>query len=166
MAQLVEHILGKDEVPSSNLGSSSIMSTPRKRSAFLILELLLRSELGFVRRTNPVRNPRFAQQRRYLGLRRKTQSCSHKGIIEHLVRVVFFVLELLLRSELGFVRRTNPVRNLRFAQQRRYLGLRRKTQSCSHKAIIELLVRVLFSYSVCKKQNKKRLKKPLFCAIC
>ena len=163
MAQLVEHILGKDEVPSSNLGSSSRMSTPRKRSAFLILELLLRSELGFVRRTNPVRNPRFAQQRRYLGLRRKTQSCSHKGIIEPLVRVVFFVLELLLRSELGFVRRTNPVRNPRFAQQRRYLGLRRKTQSCTRRASIELLTRgVLFSYSVCKKQNKKRLKSRFF----
>ena len=28
MAQLVEHILGKDEVPSSNLGSSSNRSTP------------------------------------------------------------------------------------------------------------------------------------------
>ena len=26
MAQLVEHILGKDEVPSSNLGSSSMIS--------------------------------------------------------------------------------------------------------------------------------------------
>ena len=43
------------------------------RSAFLVLELLLRSELGFVLWTKPVRNLRFAQQRRYLGLRRKTQ---------------------------------------------------------------------------------------------
>ena len=40
MAQLVEHILGKDEVPSSNLGSSSRTSTPRQRSAFFVLGLL------------------------------------------------------------------------------------------------------------------------------
>ncbi len=30
MAQLVEHILGKDEVPSSNLGSSSKMGDVRR----------------------------------------------------------------------------------------------------------------------------------------
>ena len=41
MAQLVEHILGKDEVPSSNLGSSS-RKTPIVRSGLLVfLELLL-----------------------------------------------------------------------------------------------------------------------------
>ena len=35
MAQLVEHILGKDEVPSSNLGSSS-RKTPIVRSGLLV----------------------------------------------------------------------------------------------------------------------------------
>ena len=40
MAQLVEHILGKDEVPSSNLGSSS-RKPPTNRSGILVfLELL------------------------------------------------------------------------------------------------------------------------------
>ena len=47
MAQLVEHILGKDEVPSSNLGSSS-KTTPLVRVVFfVVLELLLRQKLGF-----------------------------------------------------------------------------------------------------------------------
>ena len=35
MAQLVEHILGKDEVPSSNLGSSSKQKHPSFRGVFL-----------------------------------------------------------------------------------------------------------------------------------
>ena len=40
MAQLVEHILGKDEVPSSNLGSSS-RKTPTVRSGLLVFLGLL-----------------------------------------------------------------------------------------------------------------------------
>ena len=40
MAQLVEHILGKDEVPSSNLGSSS-RKTPIERSGLLVFLGLL-----------------------------------------------------------------------------------------------------------------------------
>ena len=40
MAQLVEHILGKDEVPSSNLGSSS-RKTPTIRSGLLVFLVLL-----------------------------------------------------------------------------------------------------------------------------
>ena len=59
MAQLVEHILGKDEVPSSNLGSSS-RKTPTVRSGLLVfLGLLLLQEQGFgVKRRSPVRIPR------------------------------------------------------------------------------------------------------------
>ena len=56
MAQLVEHILGKDEVPSSNLGSSS-RKTPIVRSGLLVfLELLLfaRTRLCCLQQ-NPVR---------------------------------------------------------------------------------------------------------------
>ena len=46
MAQLVEHILGKDEVPSSNLGSSSKQKTHPKGCVFC-LNRYLRFELGF-----------------------------------------------------------------------------------------------------------------------
>ena len=41
MAQLVEHILGKDEVPSSNLGSSSRKPPIVRSGALVFLELLL-----------------------------------------------------------------------------------------------------------------------------
>ena len=44
MAQLVEHILGKDEVPSSNLGSSSKKALQTK-CFFVLLLALLRKEL-------------------------------------------------------------------------------------------------------------------------
>ena len=40
MAQLVEHILGKDEVPSSNLGSSSRKPPTVRSGALVFLELL------------------------------------------------------------------------------------------------------------------------------
>ena len=47
MAQLVEHILGKDEVPSSNLGSSSKTNGIPFGVPFLVLELLpIRFELS------------------------------------------------------------------------------------------------------------------------
>ena len=62
MAQLVEHILGKDEVPSSNLGSSS-RKPPTNRSGILVfIELsscYSRWELRFVAsQRSPVRIPR------------------------------------------------------------------------------------------------------------
>ena len=47
MAQLVEHILGKDEVPSSNLGSSS-KTTPLIRVVFFVVLELLPSRTGFL----------------------------------------------------------------------------------------------------------------------
>ena len=39
MAQVVEHILGKDEVPSSNLGSSSFMTDIHWISVFVLSEI-------------------------------------------------------------------------------------------------------------------------------
>ena len=42
MAQLVEHILGKDEVPSSNLGSSS-----KQKSSAIAEDFLFRVVKGF-----------------------------------------------------------------------------------------------------------------------
>ena len=61
MAQLVEHILGKDEVPSSNLGSSSKKTrNPFGLLVFFVfgattigLELALRAPFGA--KQNPVR---------------------------------------------------------------------------------------------------------------
>ena len=59
MAQLVEHILGKDEVPSSNLGSSSKTKNAPNRVRFFVLDPLLLLRIGFLRPAqNPVRLPR------------------------------------------------------------------------------------------------------------
>ena len=56
MAQLVEHILGKDEVPSSNLGSSSRKPPIVRSGALVFLELLSDSNSGFVAsQRSPVR---------------------------------------------------------------------------------------------------------------
>ena len=55
MAQLVEHILGKDEVPSSNLGSSS-KTRNHPFGWFFVLESLLVIRIRFSRNArNPVR---------------------------------------------------------------------------------------------------------------
>ncbi len=47
MAQLVEHILGKDEVPSSNLGSSS-KTKKHPIGCFFVLVLFLTAELALL----------------------------------------------------------------------------------------------------------------------
>ena len=57
MAQLVEHILGKDEVPSSNLGSSSKKAPSQTRGCFFAA--IIDSNCVFAPRAqNPVRLPR------------------------------------------------------------------------------------------------------------
>ena len=59
MAQLVEHILGKDEVPSSNLGSSSKQKTHPIGCVFCLDPPLFDSNCVFAPcAQNPVRLPR------------------------------------------------------------------------------------------------------------
>ena len=60
MAQLVEHILGKDEVPSSNLGSSSRKTLVERPGLLVFLELLLidLNRVLSLSRQDPVRIPR------------------------------------------------------------------------------------------------------------
>ena len=83
MAQLVEHILGKDEVPSSNLGSSS-----KQRSAFVRKRIFVRMNhemnrmlseeflLPVIQRTPPVR---IAQEGFALALGLLNAEVQHEG---------------------------------------------------------------------------------------
>ena len=73
MAQLVEHILGKDEVPSSTLGSSSKTTPLLGVVFFVVLELLLSKELSFANGKVRFVPPALRSKGGYLGLRRKTQ---------------------------------------------------------------------------------------------
>ena len=63
MAQLVEHILGKDEVPSSNLGSSS-KTRNHPFGWFFVLESLLAIRIRFSRSARKpvrIRHPKIAK---------------------------------------------------------------------------------------------------------
>ena len=83
MAQLVEHILGKDEVPSSNLGSSS-----KKRNTLAIARVFLFSapppidshRVFAPRAQNPVRSRRAER----VELARKRQACAYSPMGENL----------------------------------------------------------------------------------
>ena len=128
MAQLVEHILGKDEVPSSNLGSSSKTTTFLSGgfcfgAATLDLKWVLSA--GQIQFVAPALRSKggiwVCAGRRNLDSRRLQSS--------HFFKWWFLFWSCYPRFEVGFVRRTNPVRSPRFAKQRRYLGLRRKAQS-------------------------------------
>ena len=128
MAQLVEHILGKDEVPSSNLGSSS-KTRNHPFGWFFVLESLLAIRIGFSRTARKpvrIRHPKFRE------LAHKTQgvrifASANTWVFPYLppIRVAFFVswscYPIFAPQIPGFVRICHQAKNFFYIENQAVL---------------------------------------------